>query len=47
MVGMAWTPNRCEICGEVSTFTLTSLTLPARSRGELLERGADLRHGPH
>jgi hypothetical protein len=30
---MAWAPNRCEICGEVSTFTLTSLTLPARVAG--------------
>src|SRR5262249_10575526 len=44
---MAWTPNRCEICGEVSTFTLTSLTLPARSRASCSSAGLTMRQGPH
>jgi hypothetical protein len=44
---MAWAPNRCEICGEVSTFTLTSLTWPARSRASCSSAGLTMRHGPH
>jgi hypothetical protein len=44
---MAWAPNRCEICGEVSTFTLTSLTLPARSRASCSSAGLTMRQGPH
>ena len=46
-VGMAWTPNRCETCGEVSTFTLTSLSLPARSRASCSSAGLTMRQGPH
>jgi hypothetical protein len=38
---MAWGPNRCEICGEASTLTLTSFDLARQVAGELLERGAD------
>jgi hypothetical protein len=44
---MAWTPNRCEVCGEVSTFTLTSLTLPARSRASCSSAGLTVRQGPN
>jgi hypothetical protein len=46
-VGMAWTPDRREIAGEVSTFTLTSLTWPARSRASCSRAGLIVRHGPH
>src|SRR5207253_3052897 len=46
-VGMAWTPNRCEICGEVSTFTLTSLTWPARSPASCSSAELTIRQGPH
>ncbi len=34
---MAWTPNRCEICGEVPAFTLTSCS----------SAGLTMRQGPH
>ena len=44
---MAWTPNRSETCGEVSTLTLTSLTLPARSRASCSSAGLTMRQGPH
>jgi hypothetical protein len=44
---MAWTPNRCETCGDVSTFTLTSLTWPAKSRASCSSAGLTIRQGPH
>jgi hypothetical protein len=43
-VGMAWTPNRCELCGEVSTFHLDELDLACQVAGELLERHQDILH---
>ena len=43
---MACTPNRCMAGGEVSTFTLTSLTLPARSRASCSSAGLTVRQGP-
>src|SRR5690348_17955213 len=45
-VGMAWTVNRCCSFGASSTLTLTSFTVPTRSWGELLQRGADGAAGP-
>ena len=44
---MAWAANRREICGEVSTLTLTSFTRPARSRASCSSAGLTARHGPH
>ena len=41
-VGTACTENRCEVAGALSTSTLTSLSCPARSRGELLQRRTHL-----
>jgi hypothetical protein len=46
MVGMAWTPKRCETRGEVSTFTFDQLDLVRQVAGVLLERGADHAAGP-
>ena len=43
---MAGTAKRWEIRGEVSTFTLNSLTLPARSRASS-SAGLTIRQGPH
>jgi hypothetical protein len=44
---MAWASNRWEICGEVSTLTLTSFTRPARSRASCSSAGLTARQGPH
>ena len=44
---MAWTAKRREICGEVSTLTLTSLIFPARSRASCSSAGLTVRQGPH
>ncbi len=46
-VGMACAPNRWDTCGETSTFTLTSLTRPARSRASYSSTGLTMRQGPH
>jgi hypothetical protein len=45
--GMAWPLKRCQICGDMSTFTLTSLTLPARSRASCSSAGLTMRQDPH
>jgi hypothetical protein len=44
---MAWAPNRREMCGEVSTFTLISFTRPARSWASYSSAGLTMRQGPH
>lgn len=46
-MGIPWTPNFALVAGAWSTFTRTSLHLPANSAANYSRRGPTVRQGPH